>query len=199
MNQLMLPLPVAQQDFYTAAELAAFAKARGIQGFPATERGARAFADREAWNALPAHLARLRRAPGGGRPAMEYHYSILPEILQRTIHGMAAKASLVQRIAAEGDADRRKMAALKASMLTAPARLVMEARAEILISIENHAAAHGLGRGWAIGEFLEAQNAFRNRQPQRTRQRQHVAICQDCARVATRFNFLTRAECILGL
>lgn len=165
MNQLILPLPVAQQDFYTAAELAAIAKSRGLNGFPATERGARAFADRESWNSMPAHLARPRRsAKAGGRPAMEYHFSILPELMQRTLHGRAAKACLIQRIADEGEADRRKLSALKVSQIPADARRVMEARAEVLLSIEGFAASQGRSRAWGIDRFLAAQEAWHHRQ-----------------------------------
>lgn len=165
MNQLMLPLPVAQQDFFTAAELACAAKARGIKGFPFSERGVQLLADRESWNSMPPHLARPRRVLKlGGRPAMEYHYSILPEVMQRTLHGMATKAKLVQRIADEGEADRRKLAALQSSQIPAGARRVMEARAEVLLSIEGFAASHGRPRSWGIDRFLAAQEAWHHRQ-----------------------------------
>lgn len=164
MNQLMLPLPVAQQDFYTASELAEVAKARGITGFPTTERGARAFAEREAWNALPSHLVRPRRSNSGGRPATEYHFSILPHVLQRSLHGRAARAQLVQRVNQEGETDRRRIASLKSSLLPPRARAVMEARAEVLTSIEGYSAAHGQSRAWGISQFLAAQDAWLGRQ-----------------------------------
>ncbi len=195
MNQLMLPLPVAQQDYFTAAELAAFAKTRGIPTFPATERGARAYADREAWNALPAHLARPRRAQkAGGRPAMEYHYSILPEILQRTLHGMAAKASLVQRVADEGEADRRRLAALQTSQIPAGARRVMEARAEVLLAIEGYSASQGRPRAWGIDRFLAAQEAWHQRQDvEDRRDRGEILTGREAASLALPLD-LTSAE-----
>lgn len=195
MNQLMLPLPVAQQDFFTAAELAACAKARGIKGFPASERGVQLLADRESWNGMPEHLARLRRtANAGGRPAMEYHYSILPEIMQRTLHGMAAKATLVRRVADEGEADRRRLAALQASQIPAGARRVMEARAEVLLSIEGFSASHGRPRAWGIDRFLAAQDAWHNRQEiEDRRDRGEILTGREAASLAQSLD-LTSAE-----
>lgn len=195
MNQLMLPLPVAAQDFYTAAELAAIAKARGLHGFPATERGARAYAERESWNSLPAHLARSRSVQkAGGRPAMEYHFSILPQALQAVIVGRAARASLVQRIADEGEADRRRMAALKSSMLPARARAVMEARAEVLTSIEGYAAARGQSRAWGIAEFIAAQEAWQARQESEARRDVGEILTEREALQLARPLLLTSAE-----
>ena len=164
MNQLALPLPVAQ-EFFTAAELAQVAKDRGLKGFPGTERGVQLLADREGWNDLPARVARARpTAKAGGRPATEYHLSILPGILQQVLAGRAMKARMVQRIADDGETDRRKLAALQASQVSARARRVMEARAEILLSIEGCAISKGQTRAWGIARFLEAQEAYRTRQ-----------------------------------
>ena len=170
MNQLALPLPVAAQEFFTAAELAAFAKIRQIKGFPGTERGVRSLADREGWNGLSARVARPRpAAQSGGRPAMEYHFSVLPPVMQQRLHGQSMKAKLVQRVADEGEADRRRIAALKSSLLPPRARAVMEARAEILTSIEGYAVSRGQTRAWGIARFLEAQDAWRHRQEIETR------------------------------
>ena len=142
MNQLALPLPAAAPEYFTAAELAQIAKDRGLKGVPSTERGVRMLAEREGWNDLPARVSRQRAGKSGGRPAMEYHRSILPEVMQRTLAGGIAKAQQAQLIAAEGEADRRKLAALKTTQLSARSRGVMEARAEILMSIDGYAAAH---------------------------------------------------------
>ena len=164
MNQMALPLPVAQ-EFFTAAELAQVAKDRGLKGFPGTERGVRSLADREGWNDLPARVSRPRpTAKSGGRPAMEYHLSILPGILQQVLVGRAMKSRMVQRIADEGEADRRKLAALQTSQVSARARKVLEARAEILLSIEGYAISRGRSRAWGIARFIEAQEAYHARQ-----------------------------------
>ena len=157
MNQLALPLPAAAPEYFTAAELAQIAKDRGLKGVPSTERGVRMLAEREGWNDLPARVSRQRAGKSGGRPAMEYHLSILPAALQQVLAGRAMKARMVQRVVAEGEADRRKLAALKASQVSASARMVMEARAEILTSIEGYAAANSQTRAWSIARFLEAQ------------------------------------------
>lgn len=164
MNQLAPSMPAAVPEFFTAAELAQIAKDRGLKGFPGTERGVQLLAEREGWNDLPARVARQRAGKAGGRPAMEYHLSILPDTLQQVLAGRAMKANMVQRVVAEGEADRRKLAALKVSQVSASARMVMEARAEILTSIEGYAAANGQTRAWSIARFLEAQEAFHARQ-----------------------------------
>lgn len=164
MNQLAPSMPAAAPEFFTAAELAQIAKDRGLKGFPGTERGVQLLAEREGWNDLPARIARQRAGKAGGRPAMEYHLSILPDTLQQVLAGRAMKANMVQRVVAEGEADRRKLAALKVSQVSASARMVMEARAEILTSIEGYAAANGQTRAWSIARFLEAQEAYRARQ-----------------------------------
>lgn len=164
MNKLALPLPAAAPEYFTAAELAQIAKDRGLKGFPGTERNFRRLAEREGWNDLPARVSRQRAGKSGGRPAMEYHLSILPTALQQVLAGRAMKARMVQRVVAEGEADRRKLAALKASQVSASARMVMEARAEILTSIEGYAAANSQTRAWSIARFLEAQDAWSDRQ-----------------------------------
>lgn len=164
MNDLTLYAPAEGQEYFTAAELALCVRVRGIAKLPASERRMRALAEREGWNDMPERYARLRRVEGGGRPAMEYHFSILPEVLQRTLVGMARKAQIIERVAAEGEADRRRLAALRSTMLAPRARRVMEARAEVLMSIEGFAAANGRDRSWAIVQFLEAQAEFQKRQ-----------------------------------
>ena len=150
------------QDWFTARELAEVAKARGLGGFPSSERRVRDLADREGWNELPARLARWR--VGSGRPAMEYHLSVLPERLQAVIVAGRQQQKLQVVLVAESEADRRRIAAVRASAMTPRARAVMEARAEILTSIDGYAAAQGQSRAWAIRAFLEAQEAVVARQ-----------------------------------
>lgn len=157
------------QDFFTARELAEIASVRGLLGFPATERGVQKFADREGWNELPERMARWRLDPAGGRPAMEYHRSLLPEMLQAIIQAMAIKARNTALISAEQDADRRRMAALRATALSARARSVMEARAEVLSAIEGYAISQGQSRAWGIARFLEAQDQWAARQESEAR------------------------------
>lgn len=152
----------AAPDWFTARELAEIAKARGLASFPNSERRVRDLAEREGWNELPVRLARWRL--GSGRPAMEYHLSILPERLQVTIAAGRQQLVLQGALQAEAEADRRKIAAVRAGALSPRARAVMEARAEILTSIDGFAAAQGQSRAWAIRAFLEAQDGWAARQ-----------------------------------
>ena len=164
MNDLSLPLPNVRQEFFTAAELADLAKIRGVRNFPNTTRGVNMLVDREGWDALPARVARPRARAGRGRPAMEYHFSILPDTMQTIIAGRVIRSARVRRIEQEAEKDQRAIAALKSSMLSARGRSVMEARAEVLTSIEGYAAAHGQPRAWGIAQFLAAQEAYQHRQ-----------------------------------
>lgn len=164
MNELTLYSPQHGQEYFTAAELALCVKVRGIAKLPGTDRGFRDFAEREGWNQMPERYARQRRVEGGGRPATEYHFSILPETLQQTLVGMVRKAQIIERVRVESEADRRKLDALRQSMLPRSAQRVLHARAEVLISIEGFAAAHGRDRSWAIAQFLDAVAEFQKRQ-----------------------------------
>ena len=157
MNDLTPSVASNRQEYFTAAELADIAKQRGLASFPATERGVRVLAEREGWNELTARSARPRSTEGRGRPAMEYHFSILPEAIQRTIAGAAMKVASIQRFEREVDLGQRRLAALKSSQLPARARTVMDARAEVLISIEGYAVSRGQSRAWGIIQFIDAQ------------------------------------------
>lgn len=152
------------QDFFTARELADVVSRTGLRGLPASERRFRDFARREGWNDLPERMARWRLDPAGGRPAMEYHRSLFPEALQAVLYGQAAKAAAVAMVASAAEADRRKMAALRATALSARARSVMEARAEVLSAIEGFAISQGQTRAWGIAKFLDAQDQWLRRQ-----------------------------------
>lgn len=151
----------ALQDWFTARELAEIARARGLAGFPASVRGVIDFARREGWDDLPARFCRKRPGRGG---ATEYHLSILPERVQAAIAGRQQQTRLSTALVAESEADRRRVAALRTSALKAHARAVMEARAEILTTIDGYAVAHGESRAWAIARFLDAQEAAAARQ-----------------------------------
>lgn len=159
-----MTLPMVHQHFYTARELAEIALDRGLANFPTSERRVRDYAAREGWNDLPQVLSRWREDPAGGRPAREYHQSLLPELMQAVLSGRMRQAVLSQELVAQSEADRRKVAAVKAAGLSARSRGVMEARAEVLLSIDGYAVSRGQTRAWAIGRFLEAQGAFQKRQ-----------------------------------
>lgn len=176
MNQLTLPLHIAAQDYFTPAELAEVARARGLKGFPGTERGVQLLAQREGWNDLPERQARPRPAKkAGGRPAMEYHVSVLPEIMQQVLAAAALKRATSVKFEVRRSVELEALEALQASLLSARARKVMHARAEILTSIEGFAIANGQARAWGISQFLRAQVEQRERQDIECR-RDHGAI-----------------------
>lgn len=151
------------QTFFTAAELAEIAKDLGLKSFPMTKRGVNALVSRDGWNDLPASLARQRAGRDGGG-GMEYHLSLLPEALQAKIAASRARTSLKARHDLQAERDRRQMAAVVASALSPRRRSVLEARAEVLTSIEGYAVSHGHNRAWGIARFLEAQDAHATRQ-----------------------------------
>lgn len=160
MNDLTLPVA---QDYFTARELAEIARERGLTSFPLTKSAVVRRASREGWNDLPAPLARRRAGQAGGG-GMEYHRSILPEVMQALIAGRAVRAAAPAALAARDEAGRRQLAALGTQGLRARGRKVMEARAAILIAIEGHAISKGQTRAWGVARFLEAQTAFTDRQ-----------------------------------
>ena len=151
------------QTFFTAAELAQIAKEAGLKNFPHTKRGVNILAGRDGWNGLSTNLTRKRHgAEGGG--GMEYHFQLLPVDLQAVIAGQRIKQGAQARQAEEAERDRRQVAAVRAAALSAHARKVMEARAEVLLSIDGYAISKGETRAAGIRDFLEAQDAYFARQ-----------------------------------
>lgn len=150
------------QEWFTARELAEIAAERGLKSFPTTERGVRIRVGEAAWNDLPERFCRWRRAKGG-RPAREYHRSLLPNELQAALASREERARLAAVQVAETEAERRQIEAIRISALSPRARAVMEARAEILTSIEGYAIAQGERRAWGIARFLDAQAAWERR------------------------------------
>lgn len=195
MNQMTFPMPAPAPEYFTATELAEIAKARGIKGFPASERGVRLLADRESWNDLPARQARPRATQkAGGRPAMEYHLSILPEIMQQVLAGLSAKRGTQRQYSARRSAELAKLEALQASSLPARARKVMEARSAILTTIEGFSIAHGQRRAWGINSFLDAQKAHQARQEIEVQRDRGQSLTAQEARLLTAPSPLTGRE-----
>lgn len=149
----------AQKDHFNAQEIADLAKSRGVTTFPTTKSGVIRHAREKGWDV--SHLCRKRAGRGGG---LEYHFSILPDFLRNALDAQAVRGAAAVRLRHEAEADRRRLAALKASALPARARRVMDARAELLLSIEGYAVAHGERRSWGIARFLLALEAYVARQ-----------------------------------
>lgn len=143
-------------DWFTAGELANIAAERGLENFPQSESGVIRRAKREGWNDIP-HLCRTRGGSKGGG-GIEYHRSRLPGFLQDVIGGREIIA--IQHAAQEARRldERKKVAALPVTSLRFRQRQAMEARGEILLSIDRYAAQRGyVGRRKAILDFVAAQ------------------------------------------
>lgn len=147
----------AFKPFWTAAELAAIAKARGYLGLPHTKRGMTKYAQDNGWNQHGPDLRRKRAGRGGG---WEYHFTLTPDAFQNILGGLSDTRTLTAQHEVEADAEARKVAALNMSALSSRARSVMEARAAVLSSIEGYAISQGQARAWGIRKFLEAQARY---------------------------------------
>ncbi|MEI2806203.1 MAG: Mu transposase C-terminal domain-containing protein [Albidovulum sp.] len=157
----------ARQEFFTARELAEIAATRGIVSFPMTERGVRSYVERDGWNDLSRSLVRWRK--GEGRPSREYHWSILPALMQLAITADETRTTLIDAQALEKVAALRQVAAIRAARASSRAHEVEMARGEVLISIEGYAISCGQSRAWGIARFLEAQKLAAARQEARDR------------------------------
>ncbi len=151
----------AVQEFYSARELAEIAKKRGMKNFPQTERGVQIYAKTASWHVMGERFCRKRAGRGGG---MEYHFTLLPDEVIMVIEGHAMKEAVKAAQAAGHVTGRSKMDALKAALLGSRARAVMEARAEVLQSIDGYAISQGQKRSWGITQFLKAQETYETRQ-----------------------------------
>lgn len=161
MKDLATLVPQGFQEFYTAREMAAIALRRGITTFPATEFRVREYARRNGWHDLPAHLRRRRSGKGGG---WEYHVTLLPQVMRDALSGWDDMAMLANAHQVAQDADERRLNALRLSALAPRPRMVAQARAEVLRSIDGYAISRGQKRSWAIRKFLEAQTEYHLRQ-----------------------------------
>ncbi|MCW5711298.1 Mu transposase C-terminal domain-containing protein [Shinella sp.] len=150
-------------EWFSARELAAIAKDRGVKSFPWSKRGVNILVAEQGWTALPANLCRERsgRQGGGGK---EFHISLLPEVMQDVINGRAVKA--LQQVAQEArsEIERKKVAALPVTSLRFRQRQAMEARGEILLAIERYGMLRGfVGLRRAILDFVQAQETHAER------------------------------------
>jgi putative transposase len=167
------------QVWFTTRELAEFVRQNMVQGVPSTQQGFDAFAKRQGWNDQPVTVAR-RRAGSVGGGGMEYHITLFPDRLQMAIRQAQMAAALAEQHSTAVDVEKRRADALAISSLSARARSVMEARAEVLRSIEGYAHAQGRKVSWSIGQFLTAQDRF--------------IACQELQKRRDRGEILTEAE-----
>ncbi|SNY91421.1 putative transposase [Cohaesibacter sp. ES.047] len=139
------------REWYTARELAELK----LTGLPQSDRKSLIrFAERHDWQSTS--LARKRSGRGGG---WEYHIDLLPEAarseLQKriTLERHKADNSLVQ--------SKRAIAVQNQQAFNARQRVMMEARAALLVEIERRSIISGLSRRKAILQFLEDLNLYR--------------------------------------
>jgi len=149
------------QIFFTAREMADLAKERGLTHFPHSIQGVKDYAERAGWHGLGKDLCRKRAGRGGGR---EYHYTLMPDGLRLALEGREIRNSMKSRHEAAVARDQQMMDALRTHSLSPRARAAMEARAEVLASIEGYAISKGQMRAWGIKKFLLAQKELGERQ-----------------------------------
>ena len=146
------------QEWFTTQELADTAKRLKLNCLPHSLAGAKRHVKSNEWNAFSVDLVRRRKGLRGG--GMEYHVSILPQVMQSALQGEVHTALAVD------DADRRgyKEVAIREAVsttdLSARQRAVMNARSVLLMAIEVVQIAQGSSRAQAVEKFLENPCAF---------------------------------------
>lgn len=125
-----------------------------LPGMPGTLQNCSAFISRIA--GLTPDLVRPRKGRGGG---LEVSVDALPEAARAELARRQSAQALVPadgaELAAAIEADQRQIAARVTGHLTARQRHVMEARATILLAIDQRAMVAGVGRSRAVDAFLE--------------------------------------------
>lgn len=159
----MNALTAFEQKWLTAAEIASLVVSLQVPGLPITKKGILDLAKRENWNDQPRSLVRPRQGSKGGG-GLEYHLTLLPERLQIKLMEQRARSSQLTLHQSDQEREKQHLANLRAALLPPRLRLVMQARAEVLSSIEGYQYSHGQDRAWAIEAFLKAQDDFLYRQ-----------------------------------
>nr|WP_275789749.1 Mu transposase C-terminal domain-containing protein [Rhizobium gei] len=139
--------------FLTAIEIADAGARLKLKSMPLSERGVQLRAKAEGWNNLPINLARRRsgREGGGG---MEYHVSLLPELLQAALHAEVSKEVVLATQQQSRARDIARREAISTAQLSARQRNVMAARSAILSAIETFQISNGYSQRQAIQTFL---------------------------------------------
>lgn len=117
-----------------------------LPGLPTTKRGVNDLAAREAWE------SRARKGCGGGR---EYPISALPTVARTELEARAHREAAAQAIAVTAEKQQRQIEAVSTASLTARQRLVMEARAGLLLELDRLVNVEGVGRSKAVMYIVE--------------------------------------------
>lgn len=107
---------------------------------------------------------------------MEYHFSLLPQPIQATIFAIGRRIRETAIAADKQASDKRELAMLAATSLSARQRMVMEKRAEVLASITGYEIANSMTRASAIRDFVSAQVTHLQRETVRAKQDEGFAL-----------------------
>ncbi|MDH0908005.1 Mu transposase C-terminal domain-containing protein [Rhizobium pusense] len=135
--------------YLTALEIAEAGVRLKLKAMPHSKRGVQDFIDREGWAASP--LCRKRTKVGGG---MEYHISLLPEVLQAALHGERNRELVLVSQQAKKTQEIARREKLSTANLSARQRDVMNARSAVLSAIDMHQISNGMSQRQAIQSFL---------------------------------------------
>lgn len=137
----------ARGGFAAAAEWASLT----LADFPSNRTAALKFAQREGWQELGPSQARKRQGRGGG---WEYHVSCLPKAAQRDYERRLAAFRSETALQARQKEDRQAVASKPEEAIDARRRMIMEARAAVVIELERRAILLGGNFSKAVAEFL---------------------------------------------
>ena len=145
----------AHKAWFAPHEIAQLSKASECKSMPTTESSVLRYIKRHEWNSVP-DMARKRMGKGGGH---EYHWSLLPQMLQNYLFGQRIKADEIADRQSHQALEEQRQRQLETTDLTGRQRQVMEARAGVLGFIEDGQIEFGLSRRQAILKFVAAFHA----------------------------------------
>jgi putative transposase len=144
--------------FMTAQEIADAAQRLGLSCVPHTKRAVNMRAKREFWEEFEQFARKRSGAVGGG--GIEYHVSLLPDAMQSALLGEVSKLVAVTSAAQTRAVEVAKREVLDTTDLTARQRQVMNARSQVLSTIENVQIAEGNTRSRTVDLFVESATNF---------------------------------------
>ena len=145
-------------DFMTAQEIADAAKRLGLSCVPKTKQGVNKRARQEGWGDVE-RFARKRSGVGTGG-AVEYHISLLPDLMQASLIAEVSKTVTTRNTSERREVEVAKREALDTTALTARQRQVMNARSQVLSAIENVQISEGRTRSQTVDLFISASVEF---------------------------------------
>ncbi len=143
--------------YLTAQEIADAAVRLGLSCMPHTKRSVNRRAKAEGWDDMGPMVRQRSGSNGGG--GMEYHISLLPEVMSAALIAEVDKDVITQNTAQRREVEIAKRTALETTDLTARQRDVMNARAAILTAIESVQIAEGRSRSQTVAMFVEGRDS----------------------------------------